>query len=211
MNVFINLWHRFSASSAGWTKTLVVEKLFKIWRNAFLFMFLQTKTFKLYQSLVIMLKTKLLFLFMLFIASPVLADTQQRLIVWMKNGDKVYFDLTEEPETTFGDGLLTIATSRTTAYYRLSNVQRYTYDGDITDVVDSKLRPNEVRFTQGTEQMTFEGLADGTMLEIFSLDGKKLSTVQAKGGARTMVSFSNYPNGTYIVKVGNANYKFLKR
>lgn len=123
MNVFINLWHGFSASSAGWTKTLVVEKLFKIWGNAFLFIFLQTKTFKLYQSLVIMLKTKLLFLFMLFIASPVLADTQQRLIVWMKNGDKVYFDLTEEPETTFGDGLLTIATSRTTATgFRMYNV-----------------------------------------------------------------------------------------
>lgn len=45
MNVFINLWHGFSASSAGWTKTLVVEKLFKIWGNAFLFIFLQTKTF----------------------------------------------------------------------------------------------------------------------------------------------------------------------
>ena len=88
---------------------------------------------------------------------------------------------------------------------------RYTYDGDITDVLGPKLRPNEVRFMQGTDQMAFDGLADGTQLEIYSLDGMKLGTMQAKGGERTTISFSSRPAGTYIVKVGNASYKFLKK
>lgn len=159
------------------------------------------------------MKQRLLILFMslIAVASGTWADTQQRLIVWLKNGQKVYFDLVEEPETTFENGKLAIKTTKSTVYYQLENVLRYTYDGDITDVVGPKLRPNEIRFMQGKDQMAFDGLADGTELEIYSLDGMKLGTIQAKGGERTTVSFSNRPAGTYIVKVGEASYKFLKR
>ena len=159
------------------------------------------------------MKQRLLILFMslIAVASGTWADTQQRLIVWMKNGDKVYFNLVEEPETTFENGLLIIKTTRSTVSYQLENVLRYTYDGDITDVVGPKLRPNEIRFMQGKDQMAFDGLADGTQLEIYSLDGMKLGTIQAKGGERATVSFSNRPAGTYIVKVGEASYKFLKK
>ena len=158
------------------------------------------------------MKQKLLIsLFALLTAVTAWADTQQRLIVWQKNGQKVSFDLAEEPETTFENGKLVIKTTRTTVYYQLENILRYTYDGDITDVVGPKLRPNEIRFMQGKDQMAFDGLADGTVLEIYSLDGMKLGTMQAKGGERTTVSFSSRPAGTYIVKVGNASYKFLKK
>lgn len=157
------------------------------------------------------MKQRLLILFMslIAVASGTWADTQQRLIVWMKNGDKVYFNLVEEPETTFENGLLAIKTTKSTVYYQLENVLRYTYDGDITDVVGPKLRPNEIRFMQGKDQMAFDGLADGTQLEIYSLDGMKLGTMQAKEGERTTVSFQNRPAGTYIVKVGDTTYKFL--
>ena len=160
----------------------------------------------------IIMRTRLLLaLFFLIMTAGAWADTQQRLIVWMKDGQKVYYDLAEEPETTFEDGKLAIKTTKTTVYYQLENVLRYTYDGDITDVVGPKLRPNEIRFMQGKDQMAFDGLADGTVLEIYSLDGMKLGTMQAKGGERTTISFTNRPAGTYIVKVGEASYKFLKR
>ena len=159
------------------------------------------------------MKQRLLILLMSFIAvaSGTWADTQQRLIVWMKNGEKVYFNLVEEPETTFENGKLVIKTTKTTVYYQLENVLRYTYDGDITDVVGPMLRPNEIRFMQGTDQMAFDGLTDGTQIEIYSLDGMKLGSMLAKEGERITISFQNRPAGTYIVKVGDATYKFLKQ
>ena len=111
------------------------------------------------------MKQRLLLIFLtLILTAGAWADTQQRLIVWMKNGQKVYYDLAEEPETTFEDGKLAIKTTKTTVYYQLENVLRYTYDGDITDVLGPTLRSNEIRFMQGTEQMAFDGLADGTQL-----------------------------------------------
>ena len=140
-----------------------------------------------------------------------LADSQ-RLVVWQKSGQKVYFDLTEEPETTFEDGNLVIRSSRTTVSYPLTSVLRYTYEGGtITDVGDVKMRPGEVRFLQNAEQMAFDGLQDGTILEVYTLDGVKIKTVKAQGGQRTVGSRADQAAGTYIVKAGEATYKFMKR
>ena len=136
----------------------------------------------------------------------------QRLVVWQKSGQKVYFDLMEEPETTFEDGNLVIRSSRTTVSYPLTSVLRYTYEGGtITDVGDVKMRPGEVRFLQNAEQMAFDGLQDGTILEVYTLDGVKIKTVKAQGGQRTVVSLADQAAGTYIVKAGEATYKFMKR
>ena len=150
---------------------------------------------------------------MLLLAATVssLADSQ-RLVVWQKSGQKVYFDLNEEPETTFEDGNLVIRSSRTTVSYPLTNVLRYTYEGGtITDVGDVKMRPGEVRFLQNAEQMAFDGLQDGTILEVYTLDGVKIKTVKAQGGQRTVVSLADQAAGTYVVKAGEATYKFMKR
>ena len=128
-----------------------------------------------------------------------------------KDGQKVYFDLVEEPETTFENGLLFIKTARTTVSYQLENVLRYTYEGEMPVVDGLKLKPGEMRFVQGKEQMNFDGLADGTLLEVYTLDGKKLQEQKARSGQRTVVSFANRPAGTYIEKVGDTTYKFLKQ
>ena len=45
---------------------------------------------------------KMLFLFAILLAMPVVANAQtdtQRLVVWLKSGQKVYHDLNDEPET----------------------------------------------------------------------------------------------------------------
>ena len=158
------------------------------------------------------MKTRTLLLMLLLIATLSSLADSQRLVVWQKSGQKVYFDLNEEPETTFEDGNLVIRSSRTTVSYPLTNVLRYTYEGGtITDVGDVKMRPGEVRFLQNAEQMAFDGLQDGTILEVYTLDGVKIKTVKAQGGQRTVVSLADQAAGTYIVKAGEATYKFMKR
>ena len=159
------------------------------------------------------MKRQLLTTFVLIFVSMMTfaQDATQRLVVWQKSGEKVYFDLNEEPETTFEGTQLVIKTNTTTVYYQLENVLRYTYEGTMTAIEGPKLKPGEVRFMQGSDQMAFDGLPDGTTLEVYSLDGKKIFTKQALGGQRTVLSLASHPAGTYIVKVGDATYKFLKR
>ena len=59
--------------------------------------------------------------------------------------------------------------------------------------------------------MTFDGLADGTEVCLYAIDGKLLHTQTARSSQQTVVSLIGYPAGTYIVKVGDATYKFMKR
>ena len=56
-----------------------------------------------------------------------------------------------------------------------------------------------------------DGLADGTRLTVYALDGKQLQTITAHGGQQTVVSLAGQPAGTYIVKIGDATFKFVKR
>ncbi|MBQ4386046.1 MAG: T9SS type A sorting domain-containing protein [Prevotella sp.] len=135
----------------------------------------------------------------------------QNLVVWQKNGDKVRFDLSEAPVTTFQDGQLVITTSTTTTYYLQENVVRYTYEGPMTPVEAPLVSAGEVIYRQGRDQLSFDGLAGGTRLDVYSADGKRLATVTAREHERAVVSFSGYPTGTYVVRVGQSTYKFLKR
>ena len=138
-------------------------------------------------------------------------NTTQRLVVWQKNGEKVYFDLAEEPKTTFEDGKLVIKTTKTTVYYHLENVLRYTYEGEIPNVDGMKLKPGEIRFFQGKDKMAFDGLPNGQNISVYSLDGKLLKTQTSHSGQQTVISLTSYPTGTYIVKVGDATYEFQKQ
>ena len=150
-------------------------------------------------------------LFSVFAIAMWAQDNTQRLVVWQKSGEKVYFDLAEEPETTFEGTQLVIKTTKTTVYYQLENVLRYTFEGRMTAIEAPKLRPGEIIFRQGSDQMAFEGLADDTRIDAYTLDGKLLKTLKAHSGQQTVVSLAGQPAGTYIVKVGDATYKFLKR
>ena len=139
-------------------------------------------------------------------------DADQRLVVWMKGGEKVYFDLAKEPETTFENMQLVIkCEGEAAAYFQLEKVLRYTFEGTKTAIDATRLRPGEVIFRQSNDQMQFDGLADGIRLDVYSLDGKPLKTQVSRSGQTTTISLAGYPSGIYIVKVGDATYKFKKR
>ncbi len=152
------------------------------------------------------------FVLLFFSAAGVWAqDAAQRLVVWQVNGEKTLFDLTDQPETTFEEGKLVIKTSSSTVYYQQANVLRYTYDGPMTAIESVTLQPGEIRYTQGSDELCFDGLADGTQLTVYALDGKQIFSQKAVGGQCSVVSLAALPAGSYIVKVNQATFKFSKR
>ena len=157
---------------------------------------------------------KVLFLFAILLAMPVVANAQtetQRLVVWLKSGQKVYHDLSDEPETTFSDGRLWLKTDKVSVSYPLTDVLRYSFEGKLGPSSITTIRPGELSFSQGDDMIKFEGLDVGTRLELYSVDGKKLGVQQARAGEPSIVSLKNMPTGTYIIKAGEATYKFQKR
>ena len=157
---------------------------------------------------------KIIFLLMALVLLPTVAradDTTQQLVVWLKNGQKIRHDLADKPETRFNAGYLMLATSKVSVSYPLTDVLRYTFEGNIPVVSVPSVKPGEIRVSQNDNAMLFDGLPDGTSVEVFTLDGKKLSAQTARKGQKTLVSLQRQPAGTYLVKVGDATYKFVKR
>ena len=79
----------------------------------------------------------LLFFLAVFMAQGVMADNEY-LAVWKKSGEVVYYDLSEEPVTTYADGNLKITTSSMSVTYPLEEVLKYTYTDTPTDIVQAK-------------------------------------------------------------------------
>lgn len=136
----------------------------------------------------------------------------QRLVILKTDGTKLYYDLHEEPVTTFDNGQLVLTTSTGTAYYPLTSIQRYTFEGAFDEVKrTAKARSGETFYRQSRDAMSFEGLPEGTLVELYTADGRKLSSQNTSGDATTVVSLVDQPTGTYYIKIGDTEYKFEKR
>ena len=136
---------------------------------------------------------------------------RQRLVLLKKDGTKLYYDLHEEPVTTFSSGQLVLTTSKTTAYFQLSEVVRYTFEGAYEEIGKAKVSAGETVYYQTRDAMSFDGLPKGSLVELYTSDGRKLSSQRTSGEATTEVSLIDQPKGTYYVKIGDAQYKFEKR
>lgn len=138
-------------------------------------------------------------------------DAGQRMVLLKKDGTKLYYDLHEEPVTTFSGGQLILTTSKTTAYFQLSEIIRYTFEGAFDEIGKAKTRGGETVYHQTRDAMSFDGLPKGTLVELYTSDGRKLSSQHTSGDTTTEVSLADQPRGTYYVKIGDAQYKFEKR
>ena len=76
-----------------------------------------------------MKKTLILIILFVWSIGNIAQTVTQQLVVWQKSGEKVYFDLAEEPRTTFENGLLVITTNSVQTSYQRSNIVRYTFEG----------------------------------------------------------------------------------
>lgn len=133
-----------------------------------------------------------------------------RLIVWLKDGQKDYYDIEDTPVTTFSSGNLVITTSKTEVSYALTDVLRYTYDS--SDDID-ELAPeagNDVHVFRDGNTLTLTHLKEGSTVSLYSSDGQMLETVTGKGKP-VVISVDSRPDGMYIVKTGTQTFKLTKQ
>lgn len=159
------------------------------------------------------MKTKILTMLMLlsFASASWAQSATQQLVVWLKDGSKVHYQLSDEPKTTFENGALFLSTNSVSVSYPIENLLYYTYEGDMVPLGVDHLQPGEVRVSQGDDAMSFRGLRAGTPISVYSIDGKLLSTQKSGHDTVTNVSFVSLPAGTYIIKVNNQTIKFRKK
>ena len=134
----------------------------------------------------------------------------QRLVVWLKNGEKVLFDLEERPKTMFSGTDIVIETTNMTVTYSLSQVLRYTYEGNSSGVEIVK-SSKDIHVIQKGDELSFENLSNGSIIQLFSTEGILLESWPVKDNPIMTISLANRPTGVYIVKTDGVTYKMMKR
>ena len=157
------------------------------------------------------MKRKILTVLLLLSWLMAMADEpKSRLVVWAKDGTKTYFDLAENPKTTFKDNDLVITSESMTVNYPLEQVLRYTYELVSTGIESISLEKT-VRISQRGDALTLENLKPGTAVSLYTVDGKCVMTHTIGDSRSVTISLSDRPSGVYIVKASNVTYKMLKR
>lgn len=149
----------------------------------------------------------------ILIATSMTAAAQSdspRLVVWQKNGEKVYFDLAQEPETSFGGGVLTIKTNTATVAYQLSNILRYTYENVKLTGVEALPAERSIKISERGDEVTFRNLKPGSVVSLYNLGGQLIEQRRSEDLSPLTISIKNRPSGVYIVKSGNETIKLLR-
>lgn len=134
-----------------------------------------------------------------------------RLVVWLKSGEKVVYELAESPITTFSGSQLVISTVKTTATYERKNVLRYTYEDVFYSGIDLQPGERRVQVNRDGDEVSFYGLPAGTVASVYAVNGMLVKQLTSAEGQPLTVSLRNHPNGVYIVKAGTETIKVMKQ
>ena len=140
-------------------------------KSNFCLIFAKTKS--IHYNITLMKKLLLLFVLLLLGVSQVEAqgNVRPKLVVWLKSGDKVVYDLTDVPITTFSGNQLVIRTNKATVAYERKNVLRYTYEDLTSNGIEPSPGDRFVEINQEGDEITFRGLQAGSIASIYAVNG----------------------------------------
>lgn len=138
------------------------------------------------------------------------AQSAQHLVVWQKDSQKVYFDLTEEPRTTFENGLLVVSTNSFRTEYQRSNVLRYTFEGYFPDDIETPVG-NSQGYRQDGDNIILYGMPEGMVIGLYDVSGALLDKRRSDGSSSIYFTLAGRHVGVYLVKCGEQVLKFMKR
>ena len=157
-----------------------------------------------------MKKLQLLLLMLLALPIGMLADSQNTLVVKLKNGAETTFFLKDKPNVTFEGTDLKVVSNKETVTFALSDVLRFTYvKKDPSGIDETVVDPTEVSYEDGV--LIISQLKQGASVDIYSLDSKLVRQLKAYRSGTYRLNLSELPTGLYLVKADNITYKIMKQ
>ena len=139
------------------------------------------------------------------------AGSGPKLVVWLKSGDKVVYELADVPVTTFSGSQLIIRTNKVTIPYERRDVLRYTFEDVVTKGIELMPGERRVEINREGDEITFRGLQAGNTASIYAVNGTLIEQRRVTDSLPLTLSLKNRPNGVYIVKAGTETIKVMKR
>lgn len=129
------------------------------------------------------------------------------MIIHTRDGKSIEFELEKQPETTFVNGNLTINAQGFIAEYPLESILKYTFSSDDAGVDDPEA--DRIKISRIDSFIYIDGIAPTDPVDIYSMDGKKITSYTGSLSSTLRIDLSSLPKGAYILKVGKTALKIL--
>lgn len=154
---------------------------------------------------------KICLLQLLLMAAITVCAQPTKILVWLTNGQKVSYNLSERPTMTVENENVRLKSKTVDLLYAVTDIQRVTFD-DQTDGIESATKTNKSgNATLIQESMTFTEFKSGETVRIYNNAGQLAQSYKIGADGSLTVSLSNFQPGIYIVKTQYKSFKFIKK
>ncbi len=162
------------------------------------------------------MRTKLFITFVALIAFLLLPGSlqaansnEQLLVLTQTDGNVSKFALADEPVITYSGNDIVVTCGDAVLQTSMANVESVTFEkGEPTSI--SEMRTKDVTPSFSFNTASFEGLQAGAAINVFSIEGKMVSSSKADAEGKASIDMGNLPTGVYILRTPNKSFKIKK-
>lgn len=145
----------------------------------------------------------------IFCTSALSLAQSRQLVVWQKDGSNVYYDLSEQPQTTFSSEGVVISTKQLSITYPMSRIAKYTYDKNANDIVNVG-DGHGMSVKQLGNNIHVRNFDKETLVKIYSIDGVTRDNIMIGKGEEYVIRLDAYSDNILIIMINGITYKMIK-
>lgn len=155
----------------------------------------------------ILMKFKFTVFFLLFLAITINEMQAENILVWLSSGEKVIYNLGDNPKITPSDKEIIIETAKAKVTYTQGQVKKITFDekNDNIESINGSLENAKIN----DKTIELSGFKSNENVIIYDLSGKTIFSQPTASDGCLIINLSNFNKGVYIIKVKNYTSKFI--
>lgn len=138
------------------------------------------------------------------------SKAQDKLVIYLNDGNTASFVLAEQPKITFSGDNLCVASPTTTIEIARIAVKKFAFEKCEENENSIETPHSDVGITTLEESITFTGLTNGEAVTVYSIDGKTITKAIAVDGGCT-ITLDSLTHGIYLISTNTTTIKYLKK
>lgn len=148
-----------------------------------------------------------LLLSLLFITLSCCAYAEsENVYLHLKTGETIAFSICDKPHFTNVNGLLKFSSDVLSVEFPIEDVEKVSFNDGT-----SNNEENDPSEHYASNIMSLSGFKTGTIVSVYSVDGKLFDNFTITSDNSFNVNISDYPKGVYVIKTESLTYKINKR
>lgn len=132
------------------------------------------------------------------------------LIVNKKSGETVEYKFEADPRVTFDAGDMVIATGEQQVRHAITDLEKLTFTKTVgIEKVDAN--KSDIRVAVTSTYIAVEGLVPGSVLTVYSLEGRNVASAVADAQGAAQAAISDLAPGIYVAACEAHSFKFVKK